>query len=469
MTASLPTPAKHILFSPFDLDLRAGQLRRAGTLVTLRPKTFSVLVHLAEHPGELITKQALLDAVWGDVAVTEDVVRMSIGELRAMFGDARSAPRFIETVPRRGYRFVATMGEATGPPIDPAGDPDAVVVGRGAERAELLASIGAAIGGSRKVGFVTGEAGIGKTTLVEMALREFRRAPAGRLRIACGQCVEQYGGGEPYMPVLEALAGLCRGPDGPAIEATLREHAPGWVLRATSTPAAGVGGDGPVGGTHEYTLHRLAVCLEALASDVPLVLVVEDMHWSDYATLDLVSLLAHRREPARLLVLCTLRQADAIVRDHPVMKVKRELVRRSLCRELALGGLPPADVEQYAAMRFAGADLPVELVTLLVKRSEGSPFFMTALVQHLIDRGLVAKDGTRWELTEPSAVLRTAIPDGLRALIEPRLDRLPAVELRVLEAASVAGPEFVAHAIVATARPETDLHDVERIEQVCDG
>jgi len=74
MPASLATPEKHILFSPFDLDLRAGQLRRSGTLVALRPKTFSVLVHLAEHPGELVTKQALLDAVWGDVAVTEDVV-----------------------------------------------------------------------------------------------------------------------------------------------------------------------------------------------------------------------------------------------------------------------------------------------------------------------------------------------------------------------------------------------------------
>ena len=469
MSASPATPSTHILFAPFDLDLRAGQLLRAGTLVALRPKTFSVLVHLAEHPGELVTKQALLDAVWENVAVTEDVVRMSIGELRAAFGDARSAARFIETVPRRGYRFVATLGAATGSTIAHAGDQDAVVVGRGAERAELLALMGAAMSGSRQVGFVTGEAGIGKTTLVELALRELRRAPAGRLRMAGGQCVEQYGGGEPYMPVLEALAGLCRGPDGPAVEATLREHAPGWVLRATSPRAAGVGGDEPIGGTHEYTLHRLAVCLEALASDIPLALVIEDMHWSDYATLDLVSLLAHRRHPARLLVLCTLRQADAIVRGHPVVKVKRELVRTGSCRELALGGLPAADVEQYASARFAGAELPVELVTLLVQRSEGSPFFMTALVQHLIDRGLVVKNGPRWVLSEPIENLQAATPDGLRALIEPRLDRLLPDELRVLEAASVAGPEFAAHAIVSAVQRGSDVHDAEGVEQVCDG
>src|SRR5215813_12022229 len=157
MPASPATPSKHILFAPFDLDLRAGQLRRAGTLVALRPKTFSVLVHLAEHPGELVTKQTLLDAIWGDVAVTVDVVRMSIGELRAAFGDARSTPRFIETVPRRGYRFVATMGETTASATAPASDPDTVVVGRGSERAQLLAWMGAAMSGSRQVGFVTGE------------------------------------------------------------------------------------------------------------------------------------------------------------------------------------------------------------------------------------------------------------------------------------------------------------------------
>jgi DNA-binding winged helix-turn-helix (wHTH) protein len=141
MASSAPTPSTHILFAPFDLDLRAGQLLRAGTQVALRPKTFSVLVHLVEHPGELVTKQALLDAVWKNVAVTEDVVRMSIGELRAVFGDARSAARFIETVPRRGYRFVATLREATGAAIARTGDQNAVVVGRGSERAELARAL----------------------------------------------------------------------------------------------------------------------------------------------------------------------------------------------------------------------------------------------------------------------------------------------------------------------------------------
>src|SRR6185369_1973307 len=96
-------------FPPFQLDLRAGQLTRDGTPIPLRPKSFAVLRYLAERPGELLTKRQLLDAVWGGVAVTEDVVRLSAGEVRAALGDDRAAARFIETVPRRGYRFVAKM------------------------------------------------------------------------------------------------------------------------------------------------------------------------------------------------------------------------------------------------------------------------------------------------------------------------------------------------------------------------
>ena len=111
----MPSPAAVLLppidFPPYRLDLRAGQLSRDGTPVRLRPKTFAVLHHLAERPGELVTKQALLDAVWGDVAVSEDVVRLSIGELRTALGDQRTVPHFVETVPRRGYRFMPAVKE----------------------------------------------------------------------------------------------------------------------------------------------------------------------------------------------------------------------------------------------------------------------------------------------------------------------------------------------------------------------
>ena len=95
-----------IAFSSFRLDLRASQLTRAGRPIPLRPKTWSVLVHLAERPGMLVTKDELLDAVWPDVAVTPDTLTKSIGELRLALGDDSANPRFIETVHRRGFRFI---------------------------------------------------------------------------------------------------------------------------------------------------------------------------------------------------------------------------------------------------------------------------------------------------------------------------------------------------------------------------
>src|SRR5215831_21278785 len=101
MPTAAPPPAAVIDFPPFQLDPRAGLLRRDATQVSLRPKTYAVLLHLAEHPGELVTKEALLDAVWPGLAVTEEVLRVSVAELRAALGDDRAAPRFIQTVPRR--------------------------------------------------------------------------------------------------------------------------------------------------------------------------------------------------------------------------------------------------------------------------------------------------------------------------------------------------------------------------------
>jgi len=203
--------ATTIEFPPFELDLRAGQLRRDGTPIPLRPKTFAVLQHLAERPGELLTKEALLDAVWRGVAVTEEVVRVVASELRAALGDDRAAPRFIETVPRRGYRFIAKLGAARTPvPSAIGGEPGfdelppgwGCIVGREGERAEISAWFRAVLSGRRQIGFIAGEAGIGKTTLIETAVRDLERTSGSELRVARGQCLEHHGGGAPYLPVL---------------------------------------------------------------------------------------------------------------------------------------------------------------------------------------------------------------------------------------------------------------------------
>src|SRR5262249_10851830 len=165
-------------FGPFRLDLANACLWHAGQPVTLRPKTFEVLVYLVLHAGQLVTKEALLDAIWPETAVGEGVLKTSMNELRKTLGETAKAPQWIATVHRRGYRFVApvTLGESA-PSLAPApvpALPSAIecapmslphLVAREAEVATLHQWLAQALQGERHLGFITGEAGIGKTTL----------------------------------------------------------------------------------------------------------------------------------------------------------------------------------------------------------------------------------------------------------------------------------------------------------------
>jgi len=99
-------------FGGFRLDRRAGQLTSDGTPIALRPKTWAVLQYLVNRAGVLVTKDDLLDAVWTDTSITEAVLNKSIGELRRALGDSVKSPRFIETVQRRGFRFIAPLSPA---------------------------------------------------------------------------------------------------------------------------------------------------------------------------------------------------------------------------------------------------------------------------------------------------------------------------------------------------------------------
>src|SRR5262245_39175149 len=112
MSAEVDDRPRPIVFSPFRLDRRSGQLTRAGVPVPLRAKTWAVLLYLAERPGVLGTREEVLDAVWPGIAVTPDTLTKSIGELRRVFGDEQMEPRFIETVHRRGIRFVADTSDS---------------------------------------------------------------------------------------------------------------------------------------------------------------------------------------------------------------------------------------------------------------------------------------------------------------------------------------------------------------------
>ena len=154
------------------------------------------------------------------------------------------------------------------------------------------------------------------------------------------------------------------------------------------------------GATRERMLRELAD-VEAITAEVPLMIVLEDLHWSDYSTLDLIGYLARRRDPARLIVVGTYRPVDVILGEHPLKAVKRELQAHGLCQELPLEYLTERPSSQYLAATLPGHQFPKWLARLIHRRTEGNPLFMVNLVEYLIDeqhhrqagRGLAA---ARW-------------------------------------------------------------------------
>src|SRR5262245_20526509 len=196
-----------IVFPPFRLDPANQRLNCNERVISLRPKTFGVLCHLAERANQLVTKDELLDVVWPGLNVSDAVLKGCVREIREALGDDPAAPRFIETAHRLGYRFIAPVIAAERQSSQVAVEQLRFPVGRETELATMQTWLSRSLGGERQIVFVTGEAGIGKTTLVEAFLEQIAHPS---VRIGRGQCLEHHGVGEAYLPLLEILGRLCR-------------------------------------------------------------------------------------------------------------------------------------------------------------------------------------------------------------------------------------------------------------------
>jgi DNA-binding winged helix-turn-helix (wHTH) protein len=176
-------PGSHIVFGPFRLDLIEAQLWRGEQTVALQPKPLAVLQYLAQRPGQVVSKRELLKAVW-DTIVGTAVVKECLRAIRGALGEDMNAPQYIETVGREGYRFLAPSTSTTTPvsssrfQVSSSETQHSVLVGREAELTRLHAALRKALNGERQLVFVTGEPGIGKTTLVETFLAEVGAATA---------------------------------------------------------------------------------------------------------------------------------------------------------------------------------------------------------------------------------------------------------------------------------------------------
>ncbi|WP_167558921.1 ATP-binding protein [Bradyrhizobium canariense] len=430
----------------------------------LPPKTFDVLRYLVENAGRLVTHDELLHALWRNVHVQPEVLKSHVLAIRTALGDKTEAPRFIETQRGRGYRFVGPINCASDFPR-PADDsvPLGCFAGRAEPMAGLLGLLHRAAACDPQVAFVSGEPGVGKTTLIEQFLGQTTSYPD--LGVAKGRCIEGFAGAESYYPVLEALGSLCKGPNGVGAIQALVTLAPSW---ASQMPAQvpveqrALLNLQAVEGAQRRMVREAASLIEALAMERPLILILEDLHWADYATIDLLSAICRRRSAARLLIIATYRLEDLKTARHPLKRVTRELSAHGYCTEVELGPLPEPAIADI--LKGADGKSPSAAFTRFIhERSGGNPLFMRITLDHLAGCGMVARETRGWRPLTTVDKLARETPPTLGRLIESRVEGMTDEQQLVLEAACVAGVHFD----TASVAPAADM-DEQSFEAICE-
>jgi predicted ATPase len=454
-------------FQSFALDTSNQCLLHNGAQIDLAPKLFAVLRYLVENPGRLVTHDELLEALWPETYVQPQVLRTYVLELRKVLGDDAAQPRFIQTLPKRGYRFVASVTEhieASRPRMvmvaqDPRAEP---IIGRDDELNFLNTQVDQLVNGQRRVVFLTGDAGIGKTALVDSFCRRID-ASIG-VSVSRGQCVQCFGAAEEYYPVTEALSQLVSGSCGETPRRILARRAPAWLEPGWNGEAADPAA--PRLAVQERTLGDLCAALEEMAAEKPLILIFEDLHWADDSTLNLISTLARRRGHAHLMVVATScpRRGSNV---ESLRGLQQDLLMRRLCLELPIAPLGKAAVRALLSRELAQDILPPELSDFVFQRSEGNPLFAIAFVEHLITQGVLIRRSDNgmayWEQCLPLPGIEDGVPDPLARIIEMEIECLSEEDQRVLEAASLMSFAFPVWAVAAALGK-----DAVETDEACD-
>ena len=462
-------------FGCFRIDRAERTLLRDREVVTLTQKAFDVLMALVERSGHIVEKEELMGKVWPDSFVEEGNLTQNIYTLRKILGETEDGQQYIQTVPRRGYRFTANVSRShddsgRAAALSSASRPEAAVeegkspasgeepaaglttatpetfVGREPEMRSLQALLERALAGAGRIVFITGEPGQGKTSLAGEFVRRARQMHS---EIICsrGQCVEQYGASEAYLPFLEAIGELLRGPSRELIQKTLRDCAPTWCLQFPSAFCEPETREQllreTMGATKERMLREMSDCLGELATHAAVVLLVEDLHWADPSSIDLLRHLSNHIATQRLLLIGTFRPEDVEAHNHLLKSYKREMEAHDQCDEVVLGALRREHIAGYLDARFQPNDFPQELSELIQRKTRGHPLFATRLALYLAERGHISRVDSRWSLKRELSEMDMEVPESVLSMIRRRIEALDEMDRSALQYASVDGEEFL--------------------------
>lgn len=463
-------------FRGFRLDLASGELCRGAAVIELARKPRELLAHLVAHRDRVVSKAELLAALWPGITVSEDALTSALRDLRRALGGTGDSP-VVATVRGRGYRFVAALDD--GAPAA-AREP---FVGRAAALAQLVAALRDAMTGATRISLLAGPAGIGKTRLA-LEVASVARGLDAAVHVA--RC---YGGDGalPFWPWLDVVRSALAGDELVGL---------GAADRARLAPLAWLAPDLVPGGEQRRDLDVLdarfrlfdaiAAALRAVCRARPRLVVIDDLHWADEASLLCFEFLVDQLVDERLHLVCTVRDGES-AGDATLIRAVGAVAHHDGGERIDLDGLDrPAVSELLAAA--AGRAAPEAFSARVHDATAGNPFFVTEIARLVGSGHLEAeradavpvpvrvRDAVRLHLGRRSAacqeLLQLASVFGRRIELAPlagALGRPPRDVLALLEEAEAAGlvrsgdAPGASHAFVHDLVRETLYRGVERV------
>jgi len=327
--------------------------------------------------------------------------------------------------------------------------PERALVGREAELGQLLGALQIAATGLGQLVLLVGEAGIGKTRLAQEVML---RAQERGFRVLVGWCYQQRASA-PLFPFVEALATAV----ALAPEEVVKKAASRWPDLGRLTPSAAtpdIGSD-DAGGL-QRVLNAVTGFFQLLAADAPLAVLLDDLHWADSASIELLQHLARHLHGDRVLLLGTYRNAE-VDRQHPLETALGDLTREHLVAELEVRRMTPDGTAALVHSHLAVQEASVELLNFVHERTEGNPFFIEELLKAMIEQRVIHEKDGDWQRTEVGDI---QLPHSVRSVVGQRVGRLGPGAQDMLHVASVLGHEFDLELLLATAmQPEPVLLD----------
>jgi tetratricopeptide (TPR) repeat protein len=389
----------------------------------------------------------------------DNVVRVNANRLRSRLAEyyltSGRADRIVIEIPRGGYVPLFRIARTAQPkPQSPPPSVHGHAVGRDRELQLLSNASQRILEGRRQLVTISGDAGLGKSTLVQLFLETITIAGW----ILRGGCSERLSRNEAYVSVLESLDILTFGPSSDEVVSLMNQYSPSWLAQVL--PGHTIPSNSPAVPSQERMRREFLHLLQALCRIRPVILFLDDMHWADASTCDLLSYITRLGTDLPLLFVSAFRPAQLISPMHPFRALQIELSRQG-ASEIALSVLTACHVEEYLHRRFPVNSFPADLARIVFERTAGHPLFLSDLVNHLQQSALIINVDGCWKMATQPERLQSLVSATTQRMIRLQIDQLPAGRKRLLECAAVQGLKFDAAAVADALNLKVEAADEE--------